>query len=515
MSACSGTSNSSCPCDEFKLVTQSACLSDPFCASATVDVAILTQQVQAIVENEYKLIELDIMDISCDVFKCIFYSKDGEHFCISRHPSVCTWDPSGGPYPLYPYGHAGDYTQVPDASGNPPHVNCCLLPDDSPYSRRCHLNYYVSFSSCWRREGDCVDLKNPRSFNLTEAVLSEWESNCVVPRECWDPCVRIEIESELNDVCSLCDLDNCAPVCSRTWTDVLTSVMNQSKNKNCDTDTYDSGFVSQVLSDDVCNVWFQSACEPANPPGWDVSACCPPDPSKWEWGGGYYKPDPANPGVTEYNSTGAEGGLCEGSVSVDVKVFTILSEILKFAPGSSTSVATLTQRECQCHIIECLANATSNKPTFVSAAELNGCVDGNMVMPEDVLGVWLYPTCNNHLGCLGLNPAALCPADPGAKCRKITPLRSSLAPGTTRDVVPFCALECVVGPFKRALLQVGVIFKNPHQNCKDVLVKFRYCVQIPEDDFICICGYCPYGTDNNDTNACEPCYNTFPNSTVY
>jgi len=207
-------------CNCLASCPSSKCLNDPFCASATVDVAILTQQVQKIVENEYELIELDIMDISCDVFKCIFYSKDGQNFCISQHPSVCTWDPSGGPYPCYPYGHNGGL----DAS-------CCLVADDSPYTRRCHLNWYVSFSSCWRRTGDCNDLSNPRSFNLSESILSEWENNCVVPRECWDPCVRLEIETELTDICSLCDLDNCAPVCSRSWTDVLTAVESQSKNK--------------------------------------------------------------------------------------------------------------------------------------------------------------------------------------------------------------------------------------------------------------------------------------------
>ena len=166
----------------------SACIKDPFCDSAVVDVAILTQNVQKIVENEFELIELDVMDITCDLFKCIFYSKDGENFCLSSHPSVCTYDPVAGPNSCYPgYGHND--------------------------SQACHLNWYVSFSSCWRRVGDCTNAKaNSQKFNLTESLLSIWEK-CTVPRDCWDPCVRLEIEADLDRLCSMCDLDNCTPVC--------------------------------------------------------------------------------------------------------------------------------------------------------------------------------------------------------------------------------------------------------------------------------------------------------------
>jgi len=53
---------------------ETPCLKDPFCDSAVVDVAILTQNVQQIVQNDFDIIELDIMDITCDLFKCIFYS---------------------------------------------------------------------------------------------------------------------------------------------------------------------------------------------------------------------------------------------------------------------------------------------------------------------------------------------------------------------------------------------------------------------------------------------------------
>jgi hypothetical protein len=64
-------------------------------------------------------------------------------------------------------------------------------------------------------------------------------------------------------------------------------------------------------------------------------------------------------------------------------------------------------------------------------------------------------------------------------------------------------LLCIDGPFKRVILRIGTLFKNPNASCQDVLVRMRYCVKIPQEEFLCICGYCPAGEPTSINDQCK------------
>ena len=396
--------------------TNTSCLQDPFCASATVDVAILTQTIDHIVESNFIQKELDIMDIPYDLFKCIFYSKDGENFCLSTHPSVCTLDTIAGPNTIYPgYGHYDDQS--------------------------CHLNWYVSFSPSWRRIGDCVGINSkPRNFKLTEELLSEWENNCSLPRKCWDPCMLIEIENDLNRITSLCDLDNCAPICSRTWTDVLSSIIGQSY-KNTGT----NGFLYEDATDCICKVWYYDDSD-----------------STWKE---YSLTSSINPNPNPMSEDSSVDSACEEEKFTQAQwdfYHSILHELINENDGG-----------------------TIQDPVVITR-EFN---NGSEVKPH---AYHFYATCIKTNG-------DVCVACDNVSC---TLVNYTICCEISGYIVNAVKTKCIIGPFKRVLLNVGTIFKNPHPACKDILIKMRYCVQIPEKEFRCINGYCSDGLAKNIDNEC-------------
>jgi hypothetical protein len=449
----------------------SPCLKDPFCDSAVVDVAILTQNVQQIVENEFDLLELDIMDITCDLFKCIFYSKDGENFCLSSHPSVCTYDPIAGPNSCYPgYGHND--------------------------SQACHLNWYVSFSSCWRRLGDCTDARsNSQNFNLTESLLSVWEK-CTVPRDCWDPCVRVEIEADLGRLCSLCDLDNCTPVCSRTWTDVLTSILGQSKNKKCGGDS--NGFLYEIEHDCECQVYY-----------YDHGDC------RWK---PYTIRSPINPDSDpEYIGCNQTSEDADSSEDADCQIqplyrqrqwdfyHSVVEELINEKGGGSI--------EDPICVIRCFANCGP-------VGELDPQGESGDVMPEncaysfyarcyrkrcknemDGLEATCIP-CKSNIKCL-VQQYTICCEHPCDTENCPMDDSASICETSNKYIVRATRLLCIDGPFKRVILRVGTLFKNPNAHCQDILVRMRYCVKIPQEEFMCICGYCPAGAPTAINDQCK------------
>ena len=477
---------------------ETPCLKDPFCDSAVVDVAILTQNVQQIVQNDFDIIELDIMDITCDLFKCIFYSKDGENFCLSSHPSITTYDPIAGPNSCYPDRGHND-------------------------SQACHLNWYVSFSSCWRRIGDCTDKRaNPPNFNLTEGLLSVWERS-TVPRDCWDPCVRLEIESELDRLCSMCDLDNCSPVCSRTWTDVLTSILGQSKNKKCGTNDT-NGFLYEIEHDCECRVFFYDHC------------CC-----KWQEYAinSYINPDdcPVHCGCVGtcgecenvplynqpqwdfYHSVVNELINVEGGGSIENPIC-ITRCFKNCGPGNVCAVNScgdqLPENCVYSFYAKCYRKRCTNEQQGLNATCLS-CDNIKCMVEQYTL------CCENPCECVdasgdsatiggaccskgllgGCNQAGNCQPISCDSAACSAELCATGCGSSNKYVVRATRLLCIDGPFKRVVLRIGTLFKNPNPSCQDVLIRMRYCVKIPQEEFLCICGYCPAGERTPINDQCK------------
>jgi len=139
-----------------------------------IDVAVLCQeytQIDKVCEDH--IINLDDINISKDLFRCIFY-PNGENFGIDKN-----------------FIH---------------HNNKEIFP-------------YISFLPQYRTIND-------QKFYLLEKIISNIENDLNISRNCFTADSLVELTNEIISINSLCDINCCSVLASLTWSNILEIINN-------------------------------------------------------------------------------------------------------------------------------------------------------------------------------------------------------------------------------------------------------------------------------------------------
>ena len=144
----------------------------------TVDVAALGQKISAPTRDDSHVVKTELIYLGKCEFKKLFFSKDGENFDLNRQ--ICDQG-----------------TSINNAS------------------------YYnaMAFDSRFKAVDD--NCKTGARLILQEHLMSCYESDTGMERDCWDICSRMEIQKAVSCVKALCDVGlGCDILCSLKWSEV-------------------------------------------------------------------------------------------------------------------------------------------------------------------------------------------------------------------------------------------------------------------------------------------------------
>jgi hypothetical protein len=174
------------------------------CNKITIDVAVLCQEYTTIEKMcDDHIINLDEIEISKDLFQCIFYPYY-ENFGINKN-TICN---------------------------------------------NCFYQQYISFLPEYRSV-------NGKKFYLLEEIISNIESDLNISRNCFTVESLVELTNEIISVNSFCDVNCCSVLSSLTWSNILEIIQNYSIiNENCGCDS--SSQKGQVIPICVISIVFKT-----------------------------------------------------------------------------------------------------------------------------------------------------------------------------------------------------------------------------------------------------------------
>ena len=140
-------------------------------SNRTVDIAVLSETVKFSPEEfDGHIVELNAIDISENDFRDLFYASNGHEIFA---------------------------------------LNCANELDKTN----------ITFNT---QVYQGADLGIELSFNLLNQVLTSYSEDLAVPRECFEPCSLIDIEKQLTNIRTLCDI--CEVKCSLRWSEVIATL---------------------------------------------------------------------------------------------------------------------------------------------------------------------------------------------------------------------------------------------------------------------------------------------------
>ena len=145
----------------------------------TVDVAALGQKISAPTRDDSHVVKTELIYLGKCEFKKLFFSKDGENFDLNRQ--ICN---AGG-----------------ENINNAPFYNA------------------MAFDKRYKAVDD--NCKTGARLVLQEHLMSCYETDTGMERDCWDICSRMEIQKAISCVKALCDVGSgCDILCSLKWSEV-------------------------------------------------------------------------------------------------------------------------------------------------------------------------------------------------------------------------------------------------------------------------------------------------------